>query len=75
MKMRVQRSGQGGFTLVEIMVVLVIIVILAATIIPQIHRTTHDAKVGAAKGQVAELNRPVERFYVHMDRYPTARRG
>jgi len=75
MKMRVQRSGQGGFTLVEIMVVVVIIVILAATIIPQFIGTTHDAKVGAAKGQVAELESAIERFYVHMDRYPTSEEG
>ena len=37
--------------------------------------TTHDAKVGAAKGQVAELESAVERFYVHMDRYPTTEEG
>ena len=75
MKIRVQRNGQAGFTLVEIMVVVVIMVILAATIIPQFIGTTHDAKVGAAKGQVAELESAVERFYVHMDRYPTTEEG
>ncbi len=33
--------------------------------------TTQDAKISAAKSQVAELESAVERFYVHMDRYPT----
>jgi general secretion pathway protein G len=75
MKIQIQRTRERGFTLVEIMVVVVIMVILAATIIPQFIGTTHDAKVGAAKGQVAELESAIERFYVHMDRYPTAEEG
>ncbi len=64
-----------GFTLVEIMVVVIIITILAATIIPQFIGTTYDAKVSAAKGHVAELESALERFYVTMDRYPTMEEG
>jgi len=77
MKMEIQpvRKKSPGFTLVEIMVVVVIIGILAAAIIPQFIGTTQDAKVSAAKAQVAELESAVERFYVHMDRYPTADEG
>ncbi len=68
-------NRQTGFTLVEIMVVVVIIGILAATIIPQFIGTTQDAKVSAAKAQIAELESAVERFYIHMDRYPTTEEG
>ena len=75
MKTQILKSDRGGFTLVEMMLVVVVIVILAATIIPQFIGTTHDAKVGAAKGHVAELESAVERFYVHMDRYPTTEEG
>ena len=77
MKIEIQpvRKKSPGFTLVEIMVVVVIIGILAAAIIPQFIGTTQDAKVSAAKAQVAELESAVERFYVHMDRYPTADEG
>ena len=64
-----------GFTLIEIMVVVVILGILAATIIPQFMGTTDDAKIGAAKAHVAELESALERFYIHMDRYPTAEEG
>ena len=75
MKTRMQQKLRGGFTLIEIMVVVIILGILAATIIPQFIGTTHDAKVGAAKSHVAELESAVERFYVHMDRYPTTEEG
>ncbi len=64
-----------AFTLVEIMVVVVIIGILAAAIIPQFIGTTQDAKISAAKAQAAELEAAIERFYVHMDHYPTPEEG
>ena len=57
------------------MVVVIIIGVLAATIIPQFMGTTHDAKVSAAKSDVAQLESAVERFNLHMDRYPTADEG
>src|SRR4051794_39984226 len=66
---------EAGFTLVEIMVVLVVIGILAAAIIPQFMGTTQDAKVSTAKANVAELESALERFYVHMDRYPSNEEG
>lgn len=73
MKIRIQKTG--AFTLVELMIVVVILGILAATIIPNLVGTAHDAKIGAAKADVAELESALERFYVHMDRYPTMDEG
>jgi general secretion pathway protein G len=75
MKTHRNRRRSGAFTLIEIMVVVVILGILAATIIPQFMGTTHDAKVSASKAHVSELESALERFYVHMDRYPTADEG
>ena len=74
-KIQVTAKESRGFTLVEIMVVVVILGILAATIIPQFIGTTKDAKVSAAKAQVAELESALERYYVHMDSYPTTEEG
>src|SRR6266487_5009343 len=76
--MKKQKNAQKrstAFTLMEIMVVLVVIGILAATIIPQFIGTTKDAKVSAAKANVAELESALERFYIHLDRHPTTEEG
>lgn len=71
---RLRRSSQA-FSLIEIMVVVVILGILAATILPQFMGTTHDAKVGAAKSNIAELESALERYYINMDRHPTTEEG
>jgi general secretion pathway protein G len=73
--MKNKANHQSAFTLIEIMVVVVILGILAATIIPQFIGTTHDAKVSAAKATIAELESALERFYIHVDRHPTSEEG
>ena len=61
--------------MIEIMVVVVVLGILAATIIPQFIGTTKEAKVSAAKASIAELESALERFYIHTDRHPTTEEG
>jgi general secretion pathway protein G len=66
----------GGFTLIEIMVVVIILGILAATIIPQFVGTTQDAKVTKAKSEIATLESLLEVYALHMDgRYPGTDEG
>ncbi len=75
MKIPLPKPTSRGFTIIEIMVVVVIIGILAAAIIPQFMGTTHDAKVSTSKANLAELEAALERFNIHMDRHPTTEEG
>lgn len=75
MKLQTRPHRTAAFTLIEIMVVVIVLAVLAATIIPQFIGTTTDAKISAAKAHISELESALERFYVHMDRYPTASEG
>lgn len=75
MNLQSQSKQSAGFTLIEIMVVVVILGILAATIVPQFIGAKHDARVSAAKATIAELESAIERFNIHFDRPPTAEEG
>ncbi len=75
MNQRSQLKRSAGFTLIEMMVVVIIIGVLAAMIIPQFMGSTTDAKVSAAKGDVSQIESAIERFNLNMDRYPTMDEG
>jgi general secretion pathway protein G len=70
-----ETSKVRAFTIMEIMVVVVILGILAATVIPQFIGTTHEARVSTAKANIAELESALERFHINLDRYPTSEEG
>jgi prepilin-type N-terminal cleavage/methylation domain-containing protein len=57
-----KRSARTGFTLVEVLIVVVIMAILAATIIPQFTNSTADAKTGTNKFNVHSLRSQIELY-------------
>jgi len=71
---RVSRCGQG-FTLIEIMVVVAIMGILAALIVPRVMGRSDDARVTAARQDVATLMQALKLYRLDNLRYPTTAQG
>lgn len=69
------RRDERGFSLVELMVVVIVLAILAATIVPQFAGTTHDARVSQAVTNIKTIENALERFQLKFDRYPTTEEG
>jgi len=69
------RNRKRGFTLVEIMVVIIVLTILAAAIIPNLTGRTDDARVARARSDVANLETTLEQFRLDVLRYPTSEEG
>ena len=65
----------AGFTLIELMVVLVIIGVLAALIVPNVLDRADDARVTAAKTDVNNLMQALKLYRLDNQRYPTAGQG
>jgi general secretion pathway protein G len=56
-------KNKQGFTLIEVMLVVILISILAAIVIPRFVVSTKQAKVQACEMQRAIINKQVEQFY------------
>ena len=70
-----RRARQAGFTLIELMVVLVIIGVLAALIVPNVLDRADDARVTAAKTDISNLGQALKLYRLDNQRYPTAAQG
>lgn len=69
------RAAQRGFTLIELMVVLVIIGVLAALIVPNVIERADDARVTAARTDINNLMQALKLYRLDNQRYPTAEQG
>ena len=64
-----------GFTLIELMVVLVIIGVLAALIVPNVLERADEARVTAAKTDINNLMQALKLYKLDNQRYPSAEQG
>lgn len=64
-----------GFTLIEVMVVIVILGILAALIIPKVMSRPDEARAVAARQDIASLMQALKLYRLDNRRYPTTEQG
>jgi general secretion pathway protein G len=74
-RLATRRTLQAGFTLIELMVVLVIIGVLAALIVPNVLDRADDARVTAARTDVNNLMQALKLYRLDNQRYPTGEQG
>ena len=70
-----RRRLAPGFTLIELMVVLVIIGVLAALIVPNVLDRTDDARATAARTDVHNLMQALKLYKLDNLRFPTGEQG
>jgi general secretion pathway protein G len=71
----VSRARQHGFTLIEIMVVVIIIGLLAAVIVPSVISKVDEARVSKAKADIQALEAALTMFRLDNSKYPTTDQG
>ena len=70
-----KRRPQAGFTLIELMVVLVIIGVLAALIVPNVLNRADDARATAARADVNNVMQALKLYRLDNQRYPSGEQG
>lgn len=71
----VSRTLQRGFTLIEIMVVVVIIGILGALVVPKLMGKPGEARMIAAKSDIGQIMQALKIYKLDNQRYPTTEQG
>jgi general secretion pathway protein G len=74
MRSRAPRK-RGGFTLIEVMVVVAVLGLLAATVAPNVFRQVGVAKEEATRSQIAMLGSALDAYRLDNDTYPTDAQG
>jgi general secretion pathway protein G len=72
---RLRSSMARGFTLIEIMVVVVIMGILAALVVPKLMGRTDDARIMAARQDISTLMQALKLYKLDNHRYPSTEQG
>lgn len=68
-------AASQGFTLMELMIVVVILGILAGVIVPQFMDEPHKARVVKAKLQIENISTALQKYYIDNGYYPSTEQG
>lgn len=68
-------NAEDGFTLMELMVVIVILGLLMAVVVPRLIGATDDAKVAAAKAQIHSFRMTLDMYKLKFGTYPKTAEG
>jgi len=74
-RMKKQIAGESGFTLIELMVVVIILGILAGLVVPRIMERPGEAKQTKAKIQIESLETAIMLYKLDSGRYPDTEQG
>ena len=69
------RACNAGFTLIELMVVVMILGVLAALVVPRVMSRPDQARVVAAKQDIARIDQQLKLYRLDNSRYPTTEQG
>jgi general secretion pathway protein G len=69
------RMRRGGFTLIEVLVVIVVIAILATLVAPNIFRNVGDARSATARTQIETFGTALDAYRLDNGTYPTTAQG
>ncbi len=69
------RKQEAGFTLLELLIVMVIIGLLVALVSPKFTGKVEEANVKTTKAQIELLSSALESYYMDMREYPTTEQG
>ena len=68
-------QSQKGFTLIEVLLVMVIITVLAAVVVPKFTGRSEDARITAAHTDIANLEVALDAYEVDNGKYPSKSEG
>ena len=69
------KTRQSGFTLIEVMIVIVILGVLAALIVPKVMGRPDEARIAAARQDIATIMQSLKLYKLDNRRYPTTEQG
>jgi general secretion pathway protein G len=72
---KIKLHNMKGFTLIEILVVLVIIALLASLVAPRLFPKLGKGKQATASAQIELLGQALDQFRLDTGRYPTTQEG